>query len=77
MLQNLDDAFAVVELLQAQDAACDDPASLILPHLVIPLLRERKEALEQDPEVRRWECESNILNYFVLFFLYYYFILFF
>ena len=60
MLLHLDDAFAVVELLQAQvvDAACNDPASLILPHLVIPLLRDRMEALERDPEVRRWQFMS-------------------
>ena len=54
MLLHLDDAFAVVELLRAQvvDAACDDPASSILPHLVKPLFKERLEARALDPEVR-------------------------
>ena len=60
MLQHLDDAFAVVELVQAQvvDAACDDPASRILPHLVIPLIRDRLEAMALDPQVGSWECKG-------------------
>ena len=38
-MQNLDEGRAVVELLQAQaiDAACDDPAALMLSHFVAPL----------------------------------------
>ena len=65
MLQHLDDAFAVVELLRAQvvDAACDDPASSILPHLVKPLFKERLEAQKLDPEVGSWECKSQFCCY--------------
>lgn len=48
VLQHLDGACAVLELLQAQvvDAACDDLASLILPHLVAPIVKERLVSLE-------------------------------
>ena len=62
MLQRLDDAFAVVEFLQSQvvDTACDDPASSILPHLVMPLLRDRLEAMAPDPQVGDWECKSHV-----------------
>ena len=53
MVQHLDDACAVLELLRAQvvEAACDDPASVILPHLVMPLIKERLEAKASDPRV--------------------------
>ena len=53
MLQHQDDAGAVLELLRAQvvDAACEDPASSILPHLVKPLIRDRLEAMALDPQV--------------------------
>lgn len=53
MVQHLDDACAVLELLRAHvvDAACDDPASLILPHLVMPLIKERLEAVAADAQV--------------------------
>ena len=53
MLQRLDEGCAVLELLQAQvvDAACDDPAALILPHLVMPFITERLEAKALYPNV--------------------------
>ena len=60
MLQHLEDACAVVELLQMQvvDAACDDPANLLLPHLVIPLIKERLQAIAVDPQVGSRECKG-------------------
>ena len=53
MLQHLDEGCAVLELLQHQvvDAACDDPAALILPHLVMPLIRDRLETKALVPKV--------------------------
>ena len=53
MKQHVDDACAVLGLLRAQvvDAACDDPASLIVPHLVMPLIKERLEAKAEEAQV--------------------------
>ena len=64
MLQRLDYAFAVVELLRAQvvDAACDDPGSSILPHLVIPLIRDRLEAMALEPQVGSWSAKAKFAS---------------
>ena len=37
---------AVLPLMQAQviHAACDNPGAVVLPHLILPMLRERFEA---------------------------------
>ena len=64
MLQHLDDACAVLEVLRAQvvEAACDDPASAILPHLVMPLIKDRLEAKALDPQVRRRTSRSMFVT---------------
>ena len=61
VLQHLDGACAVLELLRAQvvDAACDDPSSLILPHLVVPIIKERLVSLEAKALNRQVE-ESGV-----------------
>ena len=55
-LQRVDEGCAVVELLQAQviDAACNDPAALILPYLVAPLIRDRFQAEAKALELMVW-----------------------
>ncbi|KAL0043967.1 hypothetical protein WJX82_009704 [Trebouxia sp. C0006] len=48
-MKHFEQGCAVVQPLMAQlvEAACDDPAALLLPQLVLPLLRERLEAKAQ------------------------------
>lgn len=62
MMQHLDESCAVVELLQAQaiDAACDDPAALMLPHLVAPLIRDRFQVEAKALQLMLWKWGSMV-----------------
>jgi len=46
VVKQFQEGCAVLPLLEAHmvEAACDDPGALIVPHLVLPLLREHLEA---------------------------------
>jgi hypothetical protein len=57
-MKHFEQGCAVVQPLMAQlvEAACDDPAALLLPQLVLPLLRERLEAKAQAHKVFKDCC---------------------
>ena len=46
MTKDFEHGRAVVAPLRAQlvEAACDDPGAVLIPHLIVPLLKERLEA---------------------------------
>ncbi len=67
-MKHFEQGCAVVQPLMAQlvEAACDDPAAVLLPQLVLPLLRERLEAKAQDHKVFKemLSCSTCCLRQF-------------